>query len=100
MRPGQYSAVGRCSVTIFATGTLSSRLTGTLIDRRRLKPASSNTAQSRSAVMSACSVRRAMVASSTPGRKVSGSCTPCLGWRMRASASAPARQRCLMSILG
>jgi hypothetical protein len=65
-----------------------------------LKPASSNIDQLVSVAMSACSVRRAMLPSATPGRKVPGSSTPYFGCRMRANASAPARHLRLRSILG
>ena len=78
----------------------SSTLTGTLMARCRLKPASSNFDQLRSVAISACSVSRAMLSSLTPCRKLPGSSTPCSGWRMRASASAPARHLRLRSILG
>jgi hypothetical protein len=50
--------------------------------------------------MSTCSAKRDTLPSATPGKKHPGSSTPKRGWRMRASASAPARHLRLRSIFG
>ena len=91
---------GRYSLTSARIGSLSSTLTGTLMARCRLKPASSNIDQSHSVATSACCGEFGDAVLVDVGQEAAGQQHAELGWRMRASASAPARHLRLRSIFG